>query len=249
MPIYDRRSPSEYDIVDRWDGGIGWLAHPDETGRRTSHAVVGADGGVWVIDPLDAPGIDEELSALGDVRGVLVCSNYHVRDADRFAARHDVPVYCPSWLSRATSSMLRSIPEQIRLVLPGSSCVAAARFRAGPKRLRTVNPTRRSTFPTYSGLHHYSQSVRSGSGCTSCVDSFLREPCSMASPQTGSSSDTELASSRTLRLLLRRRSRAHADGCPRHSARTDGDNSEHSQRPLKTEHNSILLGENSQYKP
>ncbi|MFC6875402.1 MBL fold metallo-hydrolase [Halobellus marinus] len=105
MPIYDRRPPSEYEAVDRWDGGIGWLAHPNETGRRTSHAVVGADGGVWVIDPLDAPGIDEELSALGNVRGVLVCSNYHVRDADRFAARHDVPVYCPSWLSRAVSKL------------------------------------------------------------------------------------------------------------------------------------------------
>ncbi|RLM87986.1 hypothetical protein D3D02_13705 [Halobellus sp. Atlit-38R] len=89
MPIYDRRSPSEYEIVDRWDVGIGWLAHPNETGHRTSHAVVGADGGVWVIDPLDAPGIDEELAALGDIRGVLVCSNYHVRDADRFTTRHN----------------------------------------------------------------------------------------------------------------------------------------------------------------
>jgi hypothetical protein len=103
--MYDRRSPSEYEVVDRWEGGIGWLAHPDETGCRTSHAVVGVDGGVWVIDPLDAPGIDEKLSAHGDIRGVLVCSNYHVRDAERFATRHDVPVYCPSWLSRAVSKL------------------------------------------------------------------------------------------------------------------------------------------------
>ena len=71
MPIYDRRAPSEYEILDRWDGGIGWLAHPNETGRRTSHAVVGEAGGVWVIDPIDAPGIDEELSTLGDVSGVI----------------------------------------------------------------------------------------------------------------------------------------------------------------------------------
>ena len=105
MPIYDRQTPSKYEIIDRWDGGISWFAHPNETGHRTSHAVVGTDGGVWVIDPLDAPGIDEELAALGDIRGVLVCSNYHVRDADRFATRHNVPVYCPSWLSRAVSKL------------------------------------------------------------------------------------------------------------------------------------------------
>jgi hypothetical protein len=105
MPIYDRQSPSEYEITDRYEAGIGWFAHPSETGRRTSHAVVGEDGGVWLIDPIDAPGIDEELSALGDVRGVLVCSNYHARDADSFAARYGVPVYCPSWLSRARSRL------------------------------------------------------------------------------------------------------------------------------------------------
>jgi hypothetical protein len=105
MPIYDRRSPWGYEILDRWDCGIGWLAYPDEAGRRMSHAVIGEDGGVWVIDPLDAPGIDAELAMLGDVRGVIVCSNYHVRDADLFASRHDVPVYCPPWLSRAVSKL------------------------------------------------------------------------------------------------------------------------------------------------
>lgn len=105
MPIYDRGRASGYEVIDRWDDGVGWFAHPDETGRRTSHAVVGADGDVWVIDPIDAPGIDEELSTLGQVAGVIVCSNYHVRDADRVAARHDVPVYCPSWLSRATARL------------------------------------------------------------------------------------------------------------------------------------------------
>lgn len=130
MPIYDRRSSSEYEVVDRWDGGFGWFAYPDETGRRTSHAVVGADGGVWVIDPLDAPGIDEELSALGDVRGVLVCSNYHVRDADRFAARHDVPVYCPSWLSRAVSGLDAPIDPETDTV--GTSGFELRRCRPFP---------------------------------------------------------------------------------------------------------------------
>lgn len=88
-------------MIDRWESGIGWLAHPNESGVRTSHAVVGDAGGVWILDPLDAPGIDDALSTLGAVRGVVVCSNYHVRDADTVATRHDVPVYCPPWLSRA----------------------------------------------------------------------------------------------------------------------------------------------------
>jgi len=46
MPIYDRQSPSRYEIVDRYEAGIGWLAHPNETGLRMSHAVVGEDDGV-----------------------------------------------------------------------------------------------------------------------------------------------------------------------------------------------------------
>ncbi|WP_180271774.1 hypothetical protein [Halorubrum persicum] len=130
MPIYDRRPSSEYEVVDRWDGGIGWFAHPTETGRRTSHAVVGEDGGVWLIDPIDAPGIDEELPALDDVRGVIVCSNYHVRDADVFAARHDVPVYCPPWLSRATSQLDASIEPETNTV--GTSGFELRRCRPFP---------------------------------------------------------------------------------------------------------------------
>jgi hypothetical protein len=64
----DRGAPEDPVIIDRWSGGIGWLAHSDEAGMRTSHAFVGDDGGVWVVDPLDAPEIDDELATLGEVR-------------------------------------------------------------------------------------------------------------------------------------------------------------------------------------
>jgi hypothetical protein len=101
MAMYDRHAPTECTVVDRWSGGVGWLAHPEETGLRASHAFVGDDGGVWVVDPLDAPGVDDLLAGLGEVRGVVVLSNYHARDAASVAARHDVPVYLPRWLSRA----------------------------------------------------------------------------------------------------------------------------------------------------
>ncbi|MFD1597073.1 hypothetical protein ACFR97_16210 [Haloplanus litoreus] len=85
---------------------------------------------MWVIDPLDAPGIDEELSALGDVRGVLVCSNYHVRDAERFATRYGVPVYCPSWLSRAVSKL--DAPIDLETDTVGTSGFELRRCRPFP---------------------------------------------------------------------------------------------------------------------
>ena len=98
-PTYDRTAADGYREVDRWAGGVGWFAHPGEGGRRTSHAF-DTDEGVWVVDPLDAPGVDDLLAEFGDVAGVAVCSDYHARDAARVAARHDVPVTVPAWLDR-----------------------------------------------------------------------------------------------------------------------------------------------------
>jgi hypothetical protein len=103
--MYDRGPPTSYEVIDEWADGVGWFAHPAETGQRASHAVVGDDGGVWIFDPLDAPGIDDLLGTLGAVAGVVVLSNYHVRDADAIADRHGVPVYLPAWLSRAATRL------------------------------------------------------------------------------------------------------------------------------------------------
>ncbi|PCR91340.1 hypothetical protein [Natrinema ejinorense] len=105
MVIYDRSSSASTRLIDEFDGGIGWLAHPDEAGRRASHALLGDEGGVWLFDPLEAPGTDEAIDALGEVAGVVVCSAYHARDADRFARRFDVPVYVPRWLERVSERL------------------------------------------------------------------------------------------------------------------------------------------------
>ena len=91
--------PREIDVVE-WSDGVSWLA-TDETGRRASHAIVG-EGGVWLLDPIDAPGVDDLVADLGTVVGVAVLSNYHARDAGAFAERHDVSVSVPSWTSRVT---------------------------------------------------------------------------------------------------------------------------------------------------
>ena len=93
-------------IVDAFDGGFGWQAHPEESLQRTSHALA-TDDGVWLLDPVDAPGLDAELAARSPgsdgnvaVAGVAVCAGWHARDAAAIAARHDVPVTVPSWMDR-----------------------------------------------------------------------------------------------------------------------------------------------------
>lgn len=103
---YERTTSEEFRVVDEWESsvgrGFGWQAHPEEAGKRTSHAIPTGDG-VWLFDPLDAPNIDERIEEIGEVAGVAVCSDYHTRAASVFARRHDVPVTVPAWLSRVDS--------------------------------------------------------------------------------------------------------------------------------------------------
>lgn len=100
MPTYVRDDPGDLEEIDRWRDGRGWLAHPEETTRRASHAVRGEDGRVWLFDPLDAPGVDDLVAELGEVAGVAVLSNYHARDAGRIAERHGVAVHLPQSMPR-----------------------------------------------------------------------------------------------------------------------------------------------------
>jgi len=84
--------------IDRWDGGVGWIAYPDEVMRRASHALA-VDGEVWVVDPVDAPGLDELLAEFGEVAGVVVLLDRHTRDAGAIARRHGVSVHVPHWMT------------------------------------------------------------------------------------------------------------------------------------------------------
>ncbi|MFC6954011.1 hypothetical protein [Halorubellus litoreus] len=94
-------------VVDAFDGGFGWQAAGDEALARTSHALR-TDDGLWLLDPLDAPGLDDVLAARSAgadddprVAGVAVCAGWHARDAAAVAARHDVPVTVPAGVDRA----------------------------------------------------------------------------------------------------------------------------------------------------
>ncbi|UWG48094.1 Metallo-beta-lactamase superfamily enzyme [Halanaeroarchaeum sp. HSR-CO] len=99
MPFKATGDPGDLTVVDEWDEGVGWMPHPEETMQRASHAIV-VDGDVWVIDPVDAPGVDDLLTGLGEVVGVVVLLDRHQRDADAFAQRFDVPVYLPPYIDR-----------------------------------------------------------------------------------------------------------------------------------------------------
>lgn len=108
MPL-KRYQPGEDPAVHRWPGGRTWVAHPDEGMHRASHAIaVGEDGvpfagedetppdaDVWVVEPIDAAGLDGLLAEIGTVVGVVVLAELHRRDAAAIARRHDVPVYLP----------------------------------------------------------------------------------------------------------------------------------------------------------
>lgn len=99
MAFKDDETTVKPEIVDRFDGGFGWFAHPGETMQRASHAIDFGDG-VWIVDPVDAPGIDEEIEALGDVKGIAVLLDRHERDSAAFAKRFDVPLYHPPYVDR-----------------------------------------------------------------------------------------------------------------------------------------------------
>jgi hypothetical protein len=96
--------------IDRFDGGGGWIAYPDERMQRASHAVDTVEG-VYVVDPVDAAGIDDLLADVGEVTGVIVLLDRHERDAAAVARRHDVPVYVPEVLSGVASGL--DVPTEV----------------------------------------------------------------------------------------------------------------------------------------
>lgn len=99
MPVFDRSASTEIEVIDRWEDGFGWMAHPGEKGSRASHVIRGTNG-VWVFDPLEGPGVHDRLSELGAVAGVVVQDHLHCRDAGAFADRHGVAVHLPAWMDQ-----------------------------------------------------------------------------------------------------------------------------------------------------
>lgn len=77
-------------IVDEGEAWLGWIAPEPAFLRRASHALADA-GRVWIVDPVDVPGIDARIRALGEPAAVLQLLDRHARDSAAMAARLGVP--------------------------------------------------------------------------------------------------------------------------------------------------------------
>ena len=77
-------------FVDEQDWGFGWVSPEQERIRMTSHALL-ADGGVWLVDPSEADGVEERIRELGEPAGVLQLLDRHNRACAAFAQRLGVP--------------------------------------------------------------------------------------------------------------------------------------------------------------
>ncbi len=72
--------------------GLEWIAPEPPTLQRTSHAIA-EDGRVWVIDPVDGPGVLERVRALGEPAGVLQLLDRHDRDGAAVASQLGVALH------------------------------------------------------------------------------------------------------------------------------------------------------------
>ncbi len=79
-------------ICDETPFGFGWIAPEPAMLERSSHALR-TEAGVFLIDPVEVPGIHERIGELGDVVGVIQLLDRHGRDCWRFADRHQVPLH------------------------------------------------------------------------------------------------------------------------------------------------------------
>lgn len=113
---------TDWKEVDRYDGGVGWIAHPEEAMQRASHALA-VDGDVWVVDPVDAEGIDDLFAEYGDVAGVVVLLDRHIRDAAAIATRHEVSVWVPEFIDGVAGDIDAPV-ERFRHDLGDSGFVA-----------------------------------------------------------------------------------------------------------------------------
>jgi len=77
-------------VCDETAFGFGWIAAEPELLERASHALRAA-GGVWLVDPVAAPGVEERVRALGEPAGVVQLLDRHARDCALLAARLGVP--------------------------------------------------------------------------------------------------------------------------------------------------------------
>lgn len=88
---------AKLEIVRQDSRFVSWRPAGEGPMDRTSHALV-VDGSVWLVDPIDADGLDEMLSELGSPAGAVITFKRHQRDARLIAARLGVGVWADASL-------------------------------------------------------------------------------------------------------------------------------------------------------
>jgi len=84
------------EVAHRWDHGCSWKLQGAGQLACRSHALRDLDGRVWLVDPIDGIGLDALLAELdGDVVGVIVLLDRHLRDAESLASRHECRLLVP----------------------------------------------------------------------------------------------------------------------------------------------------------
>lgn len=101
----------EAEFIDEWEKGFGWIAKPEEDMVRTSHAF--RDDGVYLVDPLDAENLDEKLDEYGEVKGIIVLFDRHLRDSEELAEKYSCPVYIPEWLEKSINAEVIEVEDRI----------------------------------------------------------------------------------------------------------------------------------------
>ena len=113
----------EKHVVGQFTDGESWIAHSEERIQRASHALVGDidgdDEAVWLVDPVDAAGLDERIGELGGLEGIIVLLDRHSRDAEAIARRHSVPVTLPKSMDRVAERFDAEI-DLVETELPGT---------------------------------------------------------------------------------------------------------------------------------
>ena len=143
-------------FCDEFEHGFGWVV--EEHMQRCSHALA-ADGGVWLVDPLDWEPAIQRARELGEPRGVIQLLDRHERGSVELARRLGVPHHVvPREPITGAPFEFRVIQDwrrwrEVALWWPAESTLVSADalgtapyYRAGGERL-AVHPLLRLTPP------------------------------------------------------------------------------------------------------
>jgi hypothetical protein len=171
-------------FCDEFDAGFGWVV--DEFMERCSHALI-VEGRVWLIDPVDADGVEDRVRAAGQPAGVLQLLDRHNRDCAELALHFDVEHHVVprdsirpfEFVSIKDSRSWKEVAlwwPDARLLVSADALGTAPYYRAGKDRL-AVHPLMRAFPPRrqLDGLRPARILCGHGSGIHEDAETALRE--------------------------------------------------------------------------